>query len=153
MATLVVVYKDTLVKIVKQVYLNVFPDSSLNINSIYDHYWNITLFCHHLSLMKTEQFFVIRTPDLKQEGIICYWISTHFFETLKLCIAWEPMNIDIRDLNRNKTFHMKKFLHLVKTLKLKINKYLIITFSDSHLQILMSVILIHVKTADLAQIV
>ena len=153
MATLVVVYKDTLVKIVKQVYLNVFPDCSLNINSIYDHYWNKTLFLNLFSIMKTEQFIVMITPDLKQEVINCYWISTHFFETLKLFIAWEPMNIDIRDLNRNKTFHMKKFLHLLKTLKLKINKYWIITFSDSHLQILMSVILIHVKTADLAQIV
>ena len=71
MATLVVVYKDTLVKIVKQVYLNVFQDSSFNLNWIYDDYWHKTLFCHHLSLIKTKQFFVIRTPDLKQEGIIC----------------------------------------------------------------------------------
>ena len=63
------------------------------------------------------------------------------------------MNIDIRDLNQNTTFYKKKFLHLLETLKLKINKYSIITFSDSHLQMLMSVILILVKTADLAQIV
>ena len=153
MATLVVVYKDTLVKIVKQVYLNVFPDSSFNINSTYDDYWNKTLFLNLFSMMKTEQFIVMITPHLKQEVINCYWISTHFFETLKLCIAWEPMNIDIRDLNQNTTFYMKKWLHLLETLKFKINKYSIITFSDSHLQILMSVILIHVKTADLAQIV
>ena len=111
MATLVVVYKDTLVKIVKQVYLNVFPDSSFNINSTYDDYWNKTLFLNLFSIMKTEQFIVMITPDLKQEVINCYWISTHFFETLKLCIAWEPMNIDIRDLNQNTTFYMKKWLH------------------------------------------
>ena len=63
------------------------------------------------------------------------------------------MNMYIGDLIQNKTYHFKKFLRLLETLKLKINKYLIITFSYSHLQILMSVILIHVKTADLAQIV
>ena len=101
MATLVAVYKDTLVKIVKQVYLNVFQDSSFNLNWIYDDYWHITLFCHHLSLMKTEQFFVIRTPDLKQEEIICYWINTHFLHSFKLYIEWEPMNIDIWDLIQN----------------------------------------------------
>ena len=53
--------------------------------------------------MKTEQFFVIRTPDLKQEGIICYWINTHFLDSFKLCIAWERMNINIWDLIQNKS--------------------------------------------------
>ena len=64
MATLVVVHKDTLVKIVKQVYLNVFQDSSFNIHSIYDDHCNITLFWNLFSKMKTEQFFAIKTPDL-----------------------------------------------------------------------------------------
>ena len=68
--------------------------------------------------MKTEQFIVIRTPDFKQEVIICYWISNLFFlETLKLFIEWEPMNIDIRDLNQIKTFHLKNFLYLLEILK------------------------------------
>ena len=51
--------------------------------------------------MKTAQFFVIRTPDLKQEEIICYWINTHFLDSFKLYIEWEPMNIDIWDLIQN----------------------------------------------------
>ena len=152
MATLVVVWKDTLVKIVKQVYLNVFPDSSFSINSIYDHYWHITLFCNHLSLMKTYQFFVIRTPDLKQEGLICYWINTHFFRFFQIIHCVGTYEHWHRRFNPKQNFDLKMFLHLLETLKLKINKYLIITFCDSHLQILMSVILIHVKTADLAQI-
>ena len=60
-------------------------------------------------LMKTEQFFVIRTPDLKQEGIICYWINTHFLDSFKSYIEWEPMNIDIGDLIQNKTLIWRSF--------------------------------------------
>ena len=117
----------------KQVYLNVFPDSRFNVNLIYHDYLHIALLCHHFSSMKTKQFIEIRMPDLKQRLIGCYRISIHVLETLILCIKCESLNIYIRDLNQRKSFLFKEdsaFVRNVQTEKIFIHYIFWLTPTD-----------------------